>query len=136
MTIKSKTKVPAKKVVAKKVIAKKSTPAVVKKPAVKAVRSTTGNKKITKSENVMTIKTEQVTDVQTQDVQQNDQPITGRGVFAVRTLGDAVSVEAAFLAEDGNVLRLPAVFPNREYALGQIDELRQIVNQHFDQLGK
>lgn len=51
------------------------------------------------------------------------QPITGRGVFAVRTLGAAVSVEATFLAEDGNVLRLPAVFPNREYAIEQIDVL-------------
>lgn len=63
-----------------------------------------------------------------------DRPVTGRGVFAVRTLGTAVSVESAFLEESGNVLRLPAVFPNRQYALQQIDELRQIVNQHFDQL--
>ncbi|MBU3564167.1 hypothetical protein [Polynucleobacter sp. Tro8-14-1] len=62
------------------------------------------------------------------------QPITGRGVFAVRTLGEAVSVEAAFLAEDGNVLRLPAVFPNRQYAIEQIDELRALVNRHFDEL--
>lgn len=62
-------------------------------------------------------------------------PVTGRGVFAVRTLGTAFSVESAFLEENGNVLRLPAVFPNREYAMQQIDELRQIVNQHFDQLG-
>jgi len=62
------------------------------------------------------------------------QPITGRGVFAVRTLGVAVSVEAAFLAEDGNVLRLPAVFPNRQYAIEQIDELRALVNRHFDEL--
>lgn len=64
-----------------------------------------------------------------------DRPVTGRGVFAVRTLGTAVSVESVFLEENGNVLRLPAVFPNREYAMAQIDELRQIVNQHFDQLG-
>ena len=63
-----------------------------------------------------------------------NQPITGRGIFAVRTMGDAVSVEAAFLAQDGNVVRMPAVFPNREYALAQIDELRQIVNRHFDEL--
>ena len=63
-----------------------------------------------------------------------DQPVTGRGVFAVRTLGNAVSVEAAFLAEDGNVLRLPAVFPNREYALAQLEELWQLVNRHFDEL--
>jgi len=63
-----------------------------------------------------------------------DHPVTGRGVFAVRTLGTAVSVEAAFLAEDGNVLRLPAVFPNREYAQSQLEELWQIVNRHFDEL--
>lgn len=63
-----------------------------------------------------------------------DRPVTGRGVFAVRTLGNAVSVEAAFLAEDGNVLRLPAVFPNREYALAQLEELWQLVNRHFDEL--
>ena len=61
-----------------------------------------------------------------------DRPVTGRGVFAVRNIGNAVSVEAAFLAEDGNVLRLPAVFPNREYALAQVDELRALINQHFD----
>ena len=97
--------------------------------------------KNTKRESVMKEEIEQVTEVvpsqeDAVQAQAGDQPITGRGVFAVRTLGDAVSVEAAFLAEDGNVLRLPAVFPTREYALGQIDELRQIVSQHFDQLGK
>ena len=63
-----------------------------------------------------------------------DHPITGRGVFAVRTVGNAVSVEAAFLAEDGNVLRFPAVFPNREYALAQVEDLRQLINRHFDEL--
>lgn len=65
-----------------------------------------------------------------------DRPVTGRGVFAVRTLGTAVSVEAAFLEENGNVLRLPAVFPNREYAQAQLEELWQLVNQHFDDLEK
>lgn len=111
----------------------------VKKVTAKAVPTkTVAKKKITKREEVMKLEAEQVTEAQSQGqaVPQNDQPITGRGVFAVRTLGDAVSVEAAFLAEDGNVLRLPAVFPNREYALQQIDELRQIVNKHFDDLGK
>lgn len=65
-----------------------------------------------------------------------DRPVTGRGVFAVRTLGTAVSVEAAFLAEDGNVLRLPAVFPNREYAQAQLEELWQLVNRHFDEIAE
>jgi hypothetical protein len=62
--------------------------------------------------------------------------ITGRGIFAVRILGNAVSVQSAFIKEDGEVLSLPAVFPDRQYALSQIDELRQIVNQHFDELDK
>ena len=65
-----------------------------------------------------------------------DRPVTGRGVFAVRTLGNAVSVESAFLEENGNILRLPAVFPNREYALAQVEELRTIINQHFDLLAQ
>lgn len=63
-----------------------------------------------------------------------EHPITGRGVFAVRAIGTAVSVEAAFLAEDGQVLRLPAVFPNREYAQSQLKELWQLVNRYFDEL--
>lgn len=63
-----------------------------------------------------------------------EHPVTGRGVFAVRTLGTAVSVEAAFLAEDGQVLRLPVVFPNREYAQSQLKELWQLVNRYFDEL--
>ena len=65
-----------------------------------------------------------------------DRPVTGRSVFAVRRLGNTVSVESAFVEEGGNVLRLPAVFPNRQYAMAQIDELRQIVNDHFDGLDK
>lgn len=65
-----------------------------------------------------------------------DQPVTGRSVFAVRALGTAVSVETVFIKEDGDVLRLPAVFPDRQYALSQIDELRQIVDHHFDELEK
>lgn len=67
---------------------------------------------------------------------QDGTPVTGRGVFAVRLLGQAVSVEAVFLAQDGNVLRLPAVFPDRGYALEQIDQLRELVNRHFDALAE
>ena len=60
--------------------------------------------------------------------------ITGRGVFAVSILGAAVSIETAFLAEDVRALRLPSVFPSRAYAMEQIDDLRRIVNQYFDQI--
>lgn len=71
------------------------------------------------------------------DVTNPDQPVTGRGGFAVGIVQDnAVSVESVFLAEDGQVLRFPAVFPNREYALQQVEELRQLVNHYFDQLAQ
>lgn len=65
-----------------------------------------------------------------------ERPVTGRSVFAVRTLGNAVSVESVFIEEGGNVLRLPAVFPNHQYAMEQIDELRKIVIQHFEQMNE
>ena len=111
------------------------------KPASKASETLTKARK-PEAEKVAQAKTADIVDAtpaaatapQAQPTPGAEQPITGRGVFAVRTLGSAVSVEAAFLAEDGNVLRLPAVFPNREYALEQIDELRAIVIKHFDEL--
>lgn len=60
--------------------------------------------------------------------------VSGRGLFVVNMLEKAVSVEGAFLAEDGNLLRMPAVFPNREYALAQVEELRNIINRNFDEI--
>lgn len=130
MTIKTRTPVksakPATKVAAKSV-KKVATPS----------RSTVSGAKSGKQEDLLELADQQVSEViQAQDAQApaEGQSITGRGVFAVRTLGNAVSVESAFLVEDGNILRLPAVFPNREYAMAQVDELRQILNQHFDEL--
>jgi hypothetical protein len=120
-------KVVAKSQPAKSAPAKKSTQSI--RPTV------SGSSKSAKQGDLLELDDQQVTEVieaQNTQAPQEGQSITGRGVFAVRTLGEAVSVESAFLAEDGNVLRLPAVFPNREYALAQIEELRQIVNQHFD----
>jgi hypothetical protein len=107
----------------------------VKKSAEPIRPTVSGASKSAKQGDLLELDDKQVTEViESQNAQtpQEGQSISGRGVFAVRSLGDAVSVEAAFLVEDGNVLRLPAVFPNREYAMGQIEELRQIVNQHFD----
>lgn len=124
-TQKTMTKTPSK-------VATKTTPKVATKPAPKTVLgqpavSTAPVQAINEGAQ-MTQSNQAVEDAGA------SQPITGRGVFAVRTLGTAVSVEAAFLAEDGNVLRLPAVFPNRQYAIEQIDELRALVNRHFDEL--
>ena len=57
--------------------------------------------------------------------------ITGRGVFVIETVPVGVSVRTAFLAEDGRLLDIPAVFPDMMYAMAQIDELKQLVAQRF-----
>ena len=58
-------------------------------------------------------------------------PISGRGVFAVSRVEVGVAVQTAFLADDGRLLQMPAVFPNLEYALQQVDEMRQMVINQF-----
>jgi len=60
-----------------------------------------------------------------------DENITGRGVFVIETVPVGVSVRTAFLAEDGRLLDMPAVFPDMMYAFAQIDELKQMVAQRF-----
>ncbi len=60
-----------------------------------------------------------------------DQKLNGRSVFAVETTSEGIVVRTAFLADDQRVLAMPAMFPSLNYALQQIDELRQLVSQHF-----
>lgn len=62
-----------------------------------------------------------------------DAPLRGRSVFMVETVAAGVAVRPAFLAEDGRLLDLPAVFPDMGYAMAQIDELRRLVSAHFSQ---
>ncbi len=59
--------------------------------------------------------------------------IQGRSIFMVETTGGSVTVQTGFLAEDGKVIQMPAIFPTQEYALSQVDELRKIVIAHFTQ---
>lgn len=61
----------------------------------------------------------------------DQQPISGRAVFAVSRVDVGVAVHTAFLAVDGRLLQMPAVFPNLEYALQQIDEMRHMLIQQF-----
>lgn len=61
----------------------------------------------------------------------DQQPVSGRAVFAVSQVDVGIAVHTAFLAEDGRLLQMPAVFPNMEYALQQIDEMRQMVINQF-----
>lgn len=59
--------------------------------------------------------------------------ISGRSVFVVETTAGGVTVKTGFLAEDGRVIQMPGIFPTQEYALSQIDELRNVVIAHFAQ---
>ena len=106
-----------------------------RKTAVRASKSESKKKTLAQAEPANAVAEPQLDNAKSEVFLEGiDRPVTGRSVFAVRTLGNTVSVESAFVEESGNVLRLPAVFPNRQYAMAQIDELRQIVNDHFDEL--
>ncbi len=61
------------------------------------------------------------------------QDLRGRAVFAVDTSAAGILVRTAFLTEQGQVIEMPAVFPDLGYALQQIDHLRQIVIDRFAQ---
>ena len=54
-------------------------------------------------------------------------------MFAVDTSAAGIVVRTAFLSEQGQLLDLPAVFPDMTYALNQIDQLRQLVIERFTQ---
>lgn len=76
------------------------------------------------------------TSTQTSDIQAEANPnveenISGRGVFVIETVAAGVAVRSAFLAEDGRLLDIPAVFPDLMYAMAQIDELKQHVARRF-----
>lgn len=68
-----------------------------------------------------------------ENASQPAQNITGRAVFAVDTSAAGIVVRTAFLTEQGQVVDMPAVFPDLTYALNQIDHLRQIVLDRFSQ---
>ncbi len=59
--------------------------------------------------------------------------IRGRAVFAVDTSAAGIVIRTAFLSEQGQLMEMPAVFPDLTYALNQIDHLRQIVIERFAQ---
>lgn len=65
-----------------------------------------------------------------------NETLTGRSVFSIEITPEGVMVKTRFLADDGRVLDLPAIFPSPDYALAQIDELRALVSQKFAQAVK
>ena len=66
----------------------------------------------------------------------NAEKVTGRSIFVIETIAEGVKVQTAFLTEDGKLLQIPAVFPDQEYALTQLDQLRAAVIQHFSEAAK
>ena len=62
---------------------------------------------------------------------QEQESVEGRAVFSVETMSAGVAVSTIFLANDGRTIPMPAVFPDLEYALDQIEALRKIVIQQF-----
>ena len=46
-----------------------------------------------------------------------------RSVFNIETTGKGILALTSFEAEDGRLLEMPAIFPNIDYALAQINEM-------------
>jgi hypothetical protein len=68
---------------------------------------------------------------QTEEVQ--SQEVTGRSVFVVNNNALGIQVSPALLVNGKEVLPTKTViFPNLEYALIQIDELRRLVVRQFE----
>lgn len=61
------------------------------------------------------------------------QQVVGRAVFAVDTSAAGIMVRTAFLSEQGQLIEMPAVFPDLGYALDQIEHLRRLVIERFAQ---
>lgn len=58
--------------------------------------------------------------------------LRGRSAFNVELTPAGVVVSTVFVAEDETVRPMPAVFPNLEYALNQVDALRTMVVRQFN----
>lgn len=63
----------------------------------------------------------------------NNDTLQGRSVFLVETTASGIAVQTSFMTEDGRFIQMPAIFPDVQYAFAQIDELKNLVAQHFSQ---
>lgn len=65
-----------------------------------------------------------------------DEPVAeqlrGRSAFNVELTAAGVAVSTVFVGEDDTVRPMPAIFPNLDYALAQIDSLRSLVVGQFN----
>jgi hypothetical protein len=65
--------------------------------------------------------------------EQQDGSVRGRAAFLVDMSKAGLVVRTAFVTEQNQAMDMPAVFPDLQYALAQIDSLRQIVIDRFAQ---
>jgi hypothetical protein len=54
-------------------------------------------------------------------------------VFLVQTTSAGVTVRTAWMSEDKTLRDMPAVFPDVNYAVNLLDDLKQQVLKHFSQ---
>ncbi len=69
----------------------------------------------------------------TENKDTQEQAVKGRSVFIVEATPAGVAVQTALLTEQNQLIPMPAVFPDVQYAFEQIDELKRLVSQHFSQ---
>ena len=103
--------------------AKAATKKMVAKTAVEAAVKTTNKpvaKKATAGEPTLATRNNKVT-------------LRGRSVFVVQTTEAGVVVRSAWLSEDKKLQEMPAVFPNVDYAINVLDDLKRQVLKHFSQ---
>lgn len=74
--------------------------------------------------------------VDTPSANSSTEKVTGRSIFVIETIAEGIRVQTAFLTEDSKILQMPAIFPEQQYALVQIDHLREAVIQHFSEAAK
>lgn len=65
--------------------------------------------------------------------EQTEYQVRGRSAFKVDLTPAGVVVNTVFVTDDDQVRPMPAVFPNLEYALSQLDALRGMVVNQFAQ---
>lgn len=74
-----------------------------------------------------------MSDETNQNEETQSQEVTGRSVFVVNNNALGIQVSPALLVNEKEVLPTQTViFPNLEYALIQIDELRRLVVRQFE----
>ncbi len=69
----------------------------------------------------------------TENKDTQEQAVKGRSVFIVEATPAGVAVQTALLTEQNQLIPMPAVFPDVQYAFEQIDELKRLVSQKFSQ---